>query len=314
MKKTSKTIVFFGNERLATGVSTNTPTLQRLVKAGYDVKAVIAKNDPARSRNSRPLEIAEVAKNHNIVLLSPSKLSEIKQFISELNPSIGILVAYGKIVPQWFIDLFPYGIINIHPSLLPLHRGPTPIESTILENGDETGVSLMQLSSQMDAGPVYDQRAVKLTGTETKQDLSDLLLDIGAEMLETALPAILNGSLEPAKQNETKATYDSMIRKQDGIIRWNESAELIARKIRAYAYWPGSRTTLAGKDVIITQAHAVLSQPTGSKPGDITIVKDTGVIMIAASNGSVCIEKLKPAGKQEMTTRAFLAGHEKNLR
>lgn len=309
MKKPTRTnIVFFGNERLATAVGTQAPVLKALLQAGYCIKAVITSQTVNRSRSERRLEIEELAKQHNVETLSPANSAELEAKLKDLRPNIGVLVAYGRIVPKALIDLFPRGIVNIHPSLLPAYRGPTPIEQTILDGQKITGVSLMQLSAQMDAGPVYDQAALNLRGDESKHDLADQLSRLGADLLIKHLPAIISGDLEPKPQDEKKATYTPLISKSDGLIDWNKSAQQLEREIRAYASWPGSRTKLAGKDVIITKAHTVPANHPENKPGDIEVVKEIGALMVECSNGYLCIERLKPAGKREMSAREFTAG------
>src|SRR5689334_16640705 len=142
MNKPNK-LVFFGNERLATGVSTDAPALRSLVKAGYDVKAVVASHSEGVSRNKRGLEIVEVAHAYHIPVLIPENLEDVFDDLVKPDAEAGVLVAFGKIIPQKIIDIFPKGIINIHPSLLPVYRGPTPVETAILEGSKETGVSLM---------------------------------------------------------------------------------------------------------------------------------------------------------------------------
>lgn len=308
MKKMSKTIVFFGNERIATGVTTHAPTLRGLIEAGYEVKAVVSNFEQGRSRKSRHLEIEEVCKEHNIPLILSEKPLDLLEQLEGYNAAAGVLIAYGKIVPQKLIDIFPRGIINIHPSLLPLHRGPTPLESVILDGSTKTGVSVMKLVKAMDAGPVYAQSEVELNGKETKQELADTLLSVGLAMLLEVLPGILDGSIIALPQDDESATYDSLISKDRGIIDWNKSAVTLEREIRAYAEWPRSRTTLAGKDVIITKAHvAAESHLTQGRPGDIA---PTGRnIAVTTSDGILHIERLQPAGKPEMTVQAFLAGY-----
>lgn len=312
MKKISNRIVFFGNERIATGVSTTVPTLTKLIGAGYDVAAVIVSNDPTTSRKQRRLEIADLARAHHIPVLLPKRLSEIREELQSFNAEIGILVAYGKMVPQSVIDIFPYGIVNIHPSLLPLHRGPTPIESVILNGEKVTGVSLMSLAKDMDAGPVYEQASLKLDGSETKQELADRLLQTGGDMLINVLPDILKHNAHPKAQNRSKATYDSLINKKDGAIDWNEPAIQIQRQIRAYAGWPGSRTILANKEVIITEANVLDNDPDELNPGTVRI-DQSGDILVGTKDGVLAIQRLKPAGKQEMPATAFVAGHRKLL-
>jgi methionyl-tRNA formyltransferase len=245
MKMTSKKILFFGNERLATGLQTNTPILHALVDAGYLIEAiVIAQNDNQQSRNARKLEIVKVAEEYGISTRRISRLKDAEQELRAFNAEAAILIAYGKIVPQAIIDIFPKGIINIHPSLLPLHRGPTPIESVLLNGDHETGVSLMQLSSKMDAGPVYAQQRIIIENNQSKMELANTLSLLGRDMLIQQLPEIMNGNLRPIAQLDDQATYDNLITKANGILNWNKSASQLEREVRAYAEWPRSRTLI----------------------------------------------------------------------
>jgi methionyl-tRNA formyltransferase len=301
-------LVFFGNERLATGVVTKALTLKSLLDRGYEVTAVVVNQDAARSRSKRSLEIESVAQEHRVPVLLPSSLDEIKTQLTDHRAAAGVLVAYGKIVPRSIIDLFPAGIINLHPSLLPLHRGPTPIEQTILDSPAKTGISIMKLTSKMDAGPLFAQTEIALTGSETKQALADRLLEAGSRLLIERLPEILSGIAQPAPQDDTKATYCTLISKTDGLIDWHSSAVQIEREIRAYAGWPGSRTTLAGKDIIITGASLIKENGT---PGHV-VAKDRRLLVYCGKD-ALLIEKLKPAGKKEMAAAEFLAGHKISL-
>ena len=309
MKKTSKTVLFFGNERLATGTHSAVSTLQALLASGYHVPAVVvAQKPPAKSRRSRQLEVAVIAEQHGIPLLAPDDFKESLRQLAAFEAPAAVLIAYGKIVPQAVLDLFPCGIINVHPSLLPLHRGSAPIEHTILSGARDTGVSLMRLNAEMDAGPVYAQQTVTLNGTETKQALANQLGAIGVDLVLEYLPKILAGTAQPKPQAEQAATYDRHIGKTDGLIDWTKPAVRLEREVRAYAGWPRSRTKLAGKDVIITKAHAVPFSDPGARPGTVETLKE-GVLMVECGDGYLCIDKLIPAGKQEMSAAAFLAGY-----
>lgn len=304
----SKRILFFGNERLATGVTTAAPALQDLIAHGYEVAAVVVAQSPlGASRRARPLEVALIAEQHGIPLLSVSNLqdSTTLQQLAAYQAQAAVLIAYGKIVPQAVLDIFPRGIINIHPSLLPLHRGSTPIESVILDGDHETGVSLMQLSSKMDAGPVYAQEKIVLTGRETKQGLADQLASLGVELLRQHLPRILDGSLTPHAQDETQATYDAQIEKEDGVIDWTKSAERLEREVRAYFGWPRSRTKIGYTDIIITASH--VAEGSG-QPGDLWL-GDGKALGFYTGNQILVIDKLIPTGRNEMTATAFLAGY-----
>jgi len=274
-------VVFFGNEKLATGLPATKPIIQDALRAaGFEIELTVT-----------------------------GPLSELKLHESKL----AVLAAYGHIIPQRALDEFPMGVINIHPSLLPKYRGPTPIESAILDGVTKTGVSIMRLTAGMDEGPVYEQKAIHLTGNETKAELAEVLQKLGAELLVEVLPAIADGSLSPRQQShpDRDATYCKKISKEDGRIDWNKPAEQIEREIRAYEQWPKSYTTLAGKDVIITKAH--VNEP--STPYSVlrtqaeVSVTSTKEISVQTGKGLLIIDALKPAGKKEMSAQEFLLGY-----
>ena len=311
MKKTSETIVFFGNERLATGVQTSVPTLQALIEAGYNIAAVVSNYETGQSRNARHLEIQEVAEKHGIPVLLPAKLTDINEQLRSFGAVAGVLVAYGKIVPQSIIDMFPRGIVNIHPSLLPLHRGPTPIESVIINGDAQTGVSIMQLAKEMDAGPVYVAQKFPLKGNESKQELTERLLGLGKDLLIGSLPGIIEGTLIPKPQDDSQATYDRLLSKEDGLIDWSKSAAQLAREIRAFAEWPKSRTELAGKEIIITEAH--VGEYSELTPQAKPFITPDDLIGVLTGEGLLVIDRLKPAGKKEMSAKEFIAGYGHHL-
>jgi methionyl-tRNA formyltransferase len=304
----SHKILFFGNERLGTGLSTTAPSLRALVAAGYEITGVvIAQNDLGKSRKERTLEIVQVAEEHGIPVISPANLKDAGDEIAGFGAELGVLVAYGNLVPQGIIDLFPRGIVNIHPSLLPKHRGPIPIESVILNGEFETGVSLMQLAASMDTGPVFTQTSLALNGSETKQALADRLGQAGADMLVKSLPGILDGSLKAAPQNEELATADNKITKADGEIDWNKPAIQLEREVRAYAGWPRSYTQIGNTAVILTRAGLAEGEGT---PGSLYM--EDNQLGVYTGQGVLIIDSLIPAGKKEMPASAFLAGYSPN--
>lgn len=294
----SKKLVFFGNERLATGVDTKGLTLQALVKAGYQVAAVVVSHAPARSRRPRRLEIVEIAHAYHIPVLMPDKISQIEPKLVRTGATAGVLVAYGQLLPQSTIDIFPAGIINLHPSLLPKLRGTTPVETAILQGLPETGVSLMELTAEMDAGPVYAQKTVGLTGAETKPQLAEQLLQVGSVLLAEKLAAILDGSLKPKPQNESEAEYTKLISKEDGQVDFGQPAEVIERQIRAYLGWPKSRAKVHGHEVIITKGRLA----SGPTDGDLVIKCQPGYLEI--------LELTAPSGRT-MSGSDFIRGYHK---
>lgn len=298
MDNTSTKIIFFGNERLVSGLKeTNTPVLRGLIARGYNVVAVVSHHSESKSRNQRPLEVAEIAKQHNIPVLLPNRPADILDDLAALKADVAILVAYGRIIPQRVIDIFPKGIINIHPSLLPKYRGPTPIESAIASGDTETGVSIMQLTAGMDSGPVYARSKLPLTGTETKFEVYNSLAQQGAELLFEILPRVLKGSLQPVEQNEHKATYCQLLQKEDGFLKPEKFSAIQAeRQIRAYLNHPKMRYTISNQQIIITKAHVSSKQKT---PLDI-LCKDGAFLSID--------ELIAPSGRA-MDSEAFLRGY-----
>jgi methionyl-tRNA formyltransferase len=309
----SSNLIFFGNERLSTGFSpSGAPTLCALINAGYKISAVVAHNEASASRNSRALEIEEVAREQNIPVLLPKSPRDIADQLINLRPDIGVLVAYGKIIPQSIIDLFPRGIINLHPSLLPAYRGPTPIEQAILDGAPKTGVSIMQLVKAMDAGQVYAQAELPIKAYEAKHELTERLLLRGSQLMLETLEKIMSGSLVPTPQNEALATYTSLIKKEDGLINWHAPAVELERQIRAFAVWPQSRAKIYGHqlaplDVIITSAHLPEDSSIHLLPGQIDY--SDGRLLAGTQTTPLQIAGLKVPGKKEMAAQSFANGY-----
>lgn len=305
MTSISKPIVFFGTEDFSL------LTLKALIDANFPIAAVVTKPDMPKGRGHSvvPPPVKTLAIDHGITVFQPSKLHEITEAISQLDSPIGVLVSYGKIIPQSIIDLFSPGIVNIHPSLLPKYRGPSPIETALLNGDTQTGISIMQLSAAMDAGPVYTQLPISTNGNETAEELYAHLGNLGAKLLIDTLPGIIDGTILPTPQDESTATYCRLIQKTDGVIDWSQTGASIERQIRAYHEWPQSRTTIGDIDVIITSAQTFL---TAKKPsGTIEIIDNN--LFIYASDIALRIKALKPLGKKEMPVQAFLSGYRSRI-
>lgn len=279
MTKRLETVVFFGNEKLATGVPSVHPVIREAVEAaGFEIEKVVT-----------------------------GGLKELGEHTSQL----AVLAAYGHIIPQSVLDEFPLGIINIHPSLLPEYRGSTPIETAILEGKTKTGVSIMRLEAGMDTGPIYKQKTVHLTGTESKAELTEKLQHLGAELLIEVLPAIAEGSLKPRQQpHPDRASYTRLLSKDDGIIDWQKPAEIIEREIRAFSGWPKSQTTLGNMTIIVTHA-TIARMDSVATPGKIIAEKKR--LFIGTGDDWLEIVRLQPQGKKEMPVEAFLAGYRHRL-
>ena len=245
-------IIFFGTD------SFSLEALTALVAAGHPIAAVVTKPDSKQGRGHRltPPVVKVFAADHAIPVWQPNNIKDIISDIQSIERPLGVLSSYGKIIPQKIIDMFSPGIINIHPSLLPQYRGPTPIETAIAHGDSTTGVSIMQLSSGMDAGPVYTATHQPLTGSETSPELYHTMAKLGAALLVDTLPSIIDGSLLPTAQDETLATYTTLLSKDDAYIIPDEiTAQQVEQHVRAYLEFPKSKITLHGHTLIITKAH-----------------------------------------------------------
>lgn len=273
--------------------------LRTLVEAGYPIVAVVTKPDSQKGRGQQLMapEIKTYALSHNIPVWQPAKLAEIEPDVRQLGDPLGVLVSFGKIIPQSVLDLFTPGIINVHPSLLPLYRGPSPIESAIANRDSKTGVSIMLLEAKMDAGPVYLQVPYALDHTETKPELYNTLFTLGANLLMQKLPAIANGELLPEAQDESKASYCHILTKDMGTLDLSTltPGEAEAR-IRAHLGFPRSRVHIGPHQVIVTKAHGVMT-------------KNTPLDLVCANGAFLAIDELVAPSGKTMTASEFLRGY-----
>ena len=293
MTNMSKTIIFFGTEDFSVVILTS------LIERGYHIAAVVTKPDTKRGRGRQltmPL-VKEVALQHGIAVWQPLKVNEINDRIAALGDIAGILVSYGKIIPKSTIALFNPGIINVHPSLLPKYRGPSPIESAITNGDTKTGISIMQLSAEMDAGPVYAIEEYALHGDETQPELYDILAHLGGNLLATVLPNILNETLKPTPQDESQASYCKLLSKDDANLNLSSlSAAKAEQLIRAHLGFPKSKVTINSHQIIVTKAHVTDNPKT---PLDLPC-QDGAYLSID--------ELIAPSGRR-MDQSAFLRGY-----
>lgn len=293
--KLSKKLVFFGTEDFSL------PSLIALVEGDFNVVAVVTKPDSARGRSKQLIEptVKTYAASHNIRVFQPHKLSDITTELIELQPDAGVLVSYGKLLPQRTLDVFaPIGIINVHPSLLPRYRGPAPIEAAIVHGDKTTGITIMQLTLGMDEGPIFAQEPYPLRGDETKPTLTAGLAKRGAAFLVEQLPAILYEELQSKSQKNSDVSYTSLLSKQDGYLDpTTDDAYALERKVRAYLGYPKSRLTLNNTDVIVTTVKVVESL---AQPG----------LIVACARGTYLevLELIGPSGKT-MSGTDYLRGY-----
>ncbi len=273
MKKSNK-LVFFGTEDFSE------VALSKLIDGGFNVSAVVTRPDTkaGRGQKTKSPKVAAVAKSADIKLLQPEIVADISDELEAIGAEAGVLAAYGKILPAKILQIFPSGIINIHPSILPKYRGPAPVEAAILNGDRVAGVSLIKLTDGMDEGPIYAAKKLDVALDDEGTSLNRKLADVGANLLVETLPDILAGALKPNAQDNSAATYTKLLTKNDGIIDWLKPAEDIERQIRAYSVWPRTRAEIFGQDVVITKARVADSPEDGSlvmecRPGYLEVTE-----------------------------------------
>lgn len=280
-------IIFVGTGTLGA------PALEMLaLDPQYNVKLVITGNSQATSRNHNELTniIEDTAKKYKLPILKTDNINnpEVVKKINELKPEVGILADFGQMISDDILNIPRLGMINIHPSLLPRHRGPSPLQQTILDGDKLAGVSLILTGSKMDAGALISQLSVRLSGSETTTILKDYLARAGATQLLNALPYYIAGDLVPEPQDDKKATYNKLFKKEDGFVDENTPAKIVERKIRAFDAWPKVYTIVKGKRVQLLAAHY-------------------------DEEKQLVIDRVKPEGKQEMSYDDFVRGYHVTL-
>jgi methionyl-tRNA formyltransferase len=228
--------------------------------------------------------------------------------LANLRPDIGVVAAYGEILRRTVLDIPPLGYLNIHPSLLPLYRGPAPVAGAILAGDSETGVTIMKLDTGMDSGPILAQATVPLPPTARSGPLTDELMRLGARLLLEVLPAYAAGQLEPRPQDHSQATVTRLFKKADGLIDWSLPALVIERMIRAYDPWPGTFTTWHGQPVKVLSAAVQPDMAHSDLPG--TILDSDATLLVATGSGALELLTVQPAGKRPMPGQAWLRGQQ----
>ncbi len=232
-------------------------SLKILIKNGFKPELVVCSPDKPTGRKQiiEPGPVKKYAEENNIKVFQPEKINkEAIEYIMSFNPSYAVVAAYNKILPKSLIDLFPKGILNIHPSLLPLYRGPAPDIGPILNQDTETGVTIMLIDPDVDHGPILSQEKYNLTGNEFSKDLGEKLFIRGAEILSEIIPKWINNEIKATEQNHTLATFTSKITKLDAKINLDDNALELWAKYRAYFPWPGLYFFVDNKRIKITKA------------------------------------------------------------
>jgi len=283
---------------------------------GYEIATVLTRPDkPAgRGREIAFSPVKQTALAHGIPVWQPGSLKKANNSaaLAAYHADLYIVAAFGQILPQTVLDQPRYGTLNIHASLLPKYRGADPIAEAILQGDSETGVTIMQLDAGVDTGPIVLKRSIPLRGDETTGILTIKLAELGAQALLDALPLWVSGKITPQPQDEERATHTRMLSKEDGLIRWNLPAAVLARQVRAYTPWPSSYTYWRGKLLKIVTAHALSVEPDADVPiGTVTVRQEAGheELAVVTGSGLLLVTQLQLEGRKAMSAEEFLRGY-----
>jgi len=286
------------------------PTLQAILESSHKVLSVITQPDrPAgRGRILKPSPVKSTALKAGLKVMEPQRAGDpdCLREIRLLKPDVAVVVAYGQILPPAFLEIPPLGCLNLHASLLPRHRGAAPIAWAILMGDEVTGLSVIQMDEGLDTGPVLSFVKTPIGVEEDAQELSERLSLLGAGLMVESLDKLEKGELVCSPQRDEEATYAPRLRKQDGRIIWEETAQRVCRKVRAMLPWPAAYTSWRGKQLKILKARA-LALESDQRPG--TILKARGEsLWIATGKGILEVLKLQPEARPIMTAQAFISG------
>jgi methionyl-tRNA formyltransferase len=297
-------IVFMGTPQIAAA------TLDELVRGPDPVVGVLTQPDrpSGRGQQTAPSPVRKAAEAHGIKVIAAEKIRtpEFLDTLREWRPEIIVVVAYGRILPKAILELAPQGCLNVHYSLLPKYRGAAPVAWTIINGERESGVTTMKLVEKMDAGAIYLQERLALSGDETTGSLQAKLTPIGARLLIDTLRRIKDGSLIAREQDESLATPAPILKKEDGRIDWSKSALEIERRVRGLDPWPGSFTHVGGKLLKVHHVEIVATERTGN-PGEVVRADSVG-FWVATAAGVVALAEVQLENKKRLAGVEFIKG------
>lgn len=287
------------------------PVLKQILKDGYEVIGVVTQPDRpvGRKRVLTPPAVKVEAVNLGIPVFQPEKIRVQEELdkILALKPDLIVTAAFGQILPKALLEAPKYGCINVHASLLPELRGGAPIQYSIIQGKEKTGITIMYMAEKLDAGDILTQVEVPITETDTLGTLHDKLSEAGSKLLSETLPKLLIGQLKPIKQNDEEATFAANIKREQELIDWTKSGEDIYNQIRGLNPWPVAYTTLDGAVLKVWWSEKV-NKPSQEAPGTIISIEDQAFVVSTGNDTAIKIVELQPSGKKKMTTEQFLRG------
>ena len=301
-------IVFMGTPAFAV------PALRALVERGHVVVGVYTQPNrrAGRGRKLRASPIKIFSEECGLPVFQPRSLRQdsesARSDLAELAADAVIVAAYGLFLPEKVLQLPRLGCLNIHPSLLPRHRGPSPVATAILNGDEATGVTIMLLDEGIDTGPILAQQETRIAADETAEGLTNRLFELGSNLLIDSLDRWEQGQIVPKPQSDDDASFTRRLEREDGRIDWNQSADSLARRVRAFTPWPGAFTTWRGRTLKVLRARPADGALDGS-PGSVVRLDDS-TIAVLTGNGALEVHSLQMEGRRAMSATDFVRGYE----
>lgn len=299
-------IIFFGTPAFAV------PSLEALVEAGHEIVAVVTQPDRPRGRGQKlqPSDVKVSATGLRATVLQPTRLktAEFATDLNALEADLGVVAAYGRILPPNLLGLPRLGMINVHASLLPRWRGAAPVHRAVLAGDRETGVTIMRVVEELDAGPMLARIPVAIDSEVTSGSLEATLAQMGASLLVETVAALARGPVTETPQDTTLVTYAARLEKRESPVNWDRPAIDVHNHIRGLQPWPMADARLAGRRIVFRKARAMPQEGHTSPAGSVIAANRDGIV-VATSPGAVHILEVQPEGRPAMSVAAFLNGH-----
>jgi methionyl-tRNA formyltransferase len=300
----SLNLVFCGTPRFAV------PTLEKLMDAGFPVRLVVTQPDKPSGRGLElaPSAVKQRAQALGLTVTQPEKIKTNEDFRAQLaacKPDAIVVVGYGRIIPQWMIDLPALGNINLHGSLLPKYRGAAPIQWAIASGETVTGVTTMRIDAGLDTGDILLQQQLSITPEDTAETIAPRLAAMGADLMVETLRGLAAGTVQPRPQDHSQATHAPILKKEDGQIDFHRTAQEICNRLRGFQPWPGAFTTFRGRNLHVWAAKPLAH---ALSAGELAVEADHLLVGCGASTALELLE-VQPEGKKRMPARDFVHGY-----
>ncbi|HEX5883602.1 MAG TPA: methionyl-tRNA formyltransferase [Pyrinomonadaceae bacterium] len=297
-------VVFMGTPHAAV------PTLRQCLEDGHEVVAVWTQPDRPSGRGNKVTfsPVKEFALAHGLPVHQPTRIKneEAKQLFASHDAEVAVVVAYGRILPEEFLRAPRRGCINVHFSLLPLYRGAAPTNWAIVNGETKTGVTTMFIEPELDTGPILLQRKTEIGETETAPELMARLAEIGAGLLGETLTRL--NELTPRPQHDRDATFAPVLKKEDGLIKWSQSAVVIERCVRGFQPWPNAYTTFNSKGLTVFRAQPIVSPVSSAPHGEVIAARGDDLVVSCGEQTALRLFEVQPEARKRMPVRDFING------